>query len=56
MLEQEEMGEPIYDEGHVLANCGVSLVVSEGKKNHKKGGGGGGVDLCFWKLILLRSG
>jgi len=26
--------------------------LSEGEKNHKKGGG---VELCFWKLLLLRS-
>jgi len=27
-------------------------VLSEGEKNHKKGGG---VELCFWKLLILRS-
>ena len=29
------------------------MCVCEGEKNHKKGGGG--VELCFWKLLLLRS-
>jgi len=29
----------------------ATVVCSEGEKNHKKGG----VELCFWKLLLLRS-
>jgi len=31
------------------------VLYSEDEKNHKRGGGGGGFELCFQKLLSLRS-